>query len=178
LNNLRKRELIPIGKIVNTHGAHGKLRVVYYNEDKAKFFSYRKVLLKDPGGHLGSFEIAEAKIHRKFILVQFKGMDNLDQAECLVGATVLVEKAALPKLGEGEYYWVDLIGMEVTTARGDRLGEVSEIIPTGGTDVFVIRRGESEVSIPATEERIKRIDIASRRIVVSLLEGLTGDDSI
>jgi len=164
--------------IANTHGIHGKLRVKYFNEDKSNFFSYKKVLLRDREGHLGSFEIAEAKVHRKFIVVQFKSIDNLDQAERLVGASVLVEKAAFPKLEEGEYYWADLIGMEVVTASGDRVGEVSDIIPTSGTDVFVIKVGEKEALIPATEERIKQIDVASRRMVIDVMEGLMGNDSI
>ena len=175
---MKKRELIPIGKIVNTHGIHGKLRVIYYNEDKTNFFSYRKILLRDPRGHLEPFEVKEAKIHQKFIIVQFKGLDNLDEAERLVGASVLVERAVLPKLEEGEYYWADLIGMEVLTVKGDRLGEILDIIPTGGTDVFVIKTDKREVLIPATEEVIKQVDMASRRMVVHPLEGLIGNDSI
>jgi 16S rRNA processing protein RimM len=178
LNNLDNKELIPIGKIVRTHGVHGKLRVAYYNEDKASFLSYQEVFLRNSDRHLGSLEIVEAKVHRKFILVQFKGIENLDEAERLVGATVLVKKVALPQLEEGEYYWTDLIGMEVATPEGECLGRLSQIIPTGGTDVFVVKQGEREILLPANEERIEHIDTASRRIVVSLLEGLVSDDSV
>jgi len=173
LNSFEKKEHISIGKIVNTHGIHGKLCVIYYNEDKTRFFSYKTILLRDPLGHLEPFEVAEAKIHRKFIVVQFKGLDNLNQAEPLVGASVLVEKSALPELEDGEYYWADLIGMEVTTEEGDRLGKISSILPTRGIDVLVIKTGEKEVLVPATEEVIKQVDTASRRMVIHLLKGLT-----
>ena len=177
-NRLATSDLIPIGKIVNTHGIHGKIRLAYYNEDKTSFFSYQKVLLRNPRGDLASVEISDARIHGRFVLVQFQGIDTLGQAQPLVGATVLVEKATLPALEEGEYYWTDLIGMEVMTVNGDRVGEVTRIIPTGGTDVLVIEKGEKEILVPATEERIREIDTTSRRMVVDRIEGLTDDDPI
>lgn len=175
---MKERELISIGKIVNTHGIQGKLRAIYYSKDKTGFFPYSKILLRDPRGHLEPHKVIEAKIHRKFIIVRLRDVNSLDQAERLVGAPVLVEKATFPKLEEGEYYWADLIGMEVTTVKGDRLGEISGIIPTGGIDVFVVNRGEKEVLIPATEDVIKQVDVASRHMVIHLLEGLIGDDSV
>ena len=172
MNNFDERELISIGRIVNTHGIQGKLRVIYYNEDKTRFLSYKTVLLRDPRGHLQPLEVADARIHRKYIIVQLKGLENIDQAESLVGCSVLVERRSLPKLETGEYYWADLIGMEVTTEEGERLGQVETIIPTSGIDVLVTRLGEKEVLIPATEDVIKQVDITSRRVVVHLLEGL------
>ncbi len=175
---MKNRELISIGRVVNTHGIRGKLRIVYYNEEKTSFFRYKKILLRDSFGQLEPFEVTDARIHRKSIIVQFKGFDNLDHAERLVGASVLVERSALPELDEGEYYWVDLIGMEVTTAKGDRVGELSDIIPTRGADVFVIEADEREVLVPATEEVIREIDLASRRMVICPVKGLMGDDSV
>ncbi len=175
---MKRRELISIGKIVNTHGIHGKVRVIYYGEDETGFFPYRKILLSDGSGNLESYEVIKANLHRKFYIVQFKDVGSVDQAERLVGASILVEKAAFPKLEAGEYYWADLIGMEVETVKGDRLGEVLGIIPTGGTDVFVIRVGEKELLVPATEAVIKQVDTASRRMIIDPLEGLLGDDPI
>jgi len=177
LNNPKKRELITIGRIVKTHGIHGRLRIKYFNEDKS-FFSYRKILLMDPVGHLESFDVTDARTHKDSIIIQLKNVDHIGAAERLVGASVLVEKEALPALEEGEYYWTDLIGMEVTTASGERVGEVLDVIPTGGADVFVVKEGEKEVLVPATEEVIRQVDIASRRMVVDLLKGLKEDDSI
>jgi 16S rRNA processing protein RimM len=175
---LKRRDLISIGKVVNTHGIHGKLRVVYYNEDKANFFSYRRVLLEELLGRLEPFEVTEAKIHGKFLIVHFRGLNSLDEAERLIGAALLVERASLPRLEEGEYYWADLIGMEVTSDTGDRLGEILGILPTGGTDVLIVRMGENEVLIPATEEVIKQVDTVSRRMVIHLVKGLTADDPV
>lgn len=178
MSKLEDNRLVPVGKIVKAHGVHGRLRVAYYNEDKTNFFSYHKVWLKSGDDRLQSYQIKDARVHRQYILVQFEGTESLDQAEPLVGATVLVERTALPTLEEGEYYWIDLLGMEVITTAGDRLGEVSQVIPTGGTDVFVVRRDEGEILIPAHEEIIRQVDVASRRMIVSLREDLVDDNSI
>jgi 16S rRNA processing protein RimM len=171
---LNKEEtVVRIGEIVSTHGIHGKLRVRYHNEDKKGFLSYKSLLVRNPLGRLEPFEVTEARIHRKLIIVQLRGLDSIDQAERLVGGSVFVERTSLPELEEDEYYWADLIGLEVTTTEGKSVGEVVRIIPTGANDVLVITAGVEELLVPATEEVIKEVDLVSRRIVISLQEGLT-----
>jgi 16S rRNA processing protein RimM len=171
---LNKEEtVVRIGEIVSTHGIHGKLRVRYHNEDKKGFLSYKSLLVRNPLGRLEPFEVTEARIHRKLIIVQLRGLDSIDQAERLVGGSVFVERTSLPELEEDEYYWADLIGLEVTTTEGKSVGEVVRIIPTGANDVLVITAGVEELLVPATEEVIKEVDLVSRRMVISLQEGLT-----
>jgi 16S rRNA processing protein RimM len=177
-NNSEESELIAIGKVIRTHGIHGGLRVRYYNENKNLFSSYRRILLMVPGGHPKPFAVTEARIHRNLVIVQLENVESIDQAERLVGASILVEKAALPALEEGEYYWTDLIGMDVRTESGDPVGKIEDIILTGGTDVFVIKKGEKEILIPANDEVIRKVDIVARHMTVCLLEGMTKDDSI
>jgi 16S rRNA processing protein RimM len=172
LNSTEQEELLPIGKVSNTHGIHGKLRLTYFNEDKTGFLCHTKVLFKNLLGRLEPFEVTEARIQRKSIVVRLKGLDSLERAREWVGALVLVERSTLPELGEGEYYWADIIGMEVTTVRGDRLGRISRIMRTGGIDVFVIQTDQAEVLVPATEDVVKEVDTTSGRMVIDLLEGL------
>jgi 16S rRNA processing protein RimM len=173
LNNSEREELLPIGKVIHTHGIHGELRLIYYNEDKTGFLPYTQVLLRDLLGHLEPFEVTEARIHGRFVVARFKGLDSLERAKQWVGASVFVERSSLPELEKGEYYWADIIGMEVTTVRGDRVGKISRIIRTGGTDVFVIETDQGEVLVPATEDVVKEIATTSRRMVIDLFEGLT-----
>ncbi|NIQ37730.1 MAG: 16S rRNA processing protein RimM [Proteobacteria bacterium] len=177
-NNSQETELIAIGKVIRTHGIHGRLRVRYYNENKSFFLSYGRVLLMTPGGHPKPFGVTEARIHRRQVIVKLENVESIDQAERLVGAPILVEKAALPVLEEGEYYWTDLIGMDVWTERKDRVGKLADIIPTGGTDVFVIKKGEKEILVPANDEVIRKVDIVARHMTVCLPEEMTKDDSI
>ncbi len=131
-----------------------------------------------PGGHPKPFGVTEARIHRRQVIVKLENVESIDQAERLVGAPILVEKAALPVLEEGEYYWTDLIGMDVWTERKDRVGKLADIIPTGGTDVFVIKKGEKEILVPANDEVIRKVDIVARHMTVCLPEEMTKDDSI
>ena len=169
----REETLIRIGEIVNTHGIHGELRVRYYNEDKKGFLSYKSLLIRNPLGRLEPFEVTEARIHRKLVVVQLHGVDSIDQAERLVGGSVFVERTAFPEPEEGEYYWADLIGLEVTTTEGKSVGEIVRIIPTKANDVLVIAAGVEERLVPATEEVIKEVDLVSRRMVISPQEELT-----
>jgi 16S rRNA processing protein RimM len=168
----REEKLVQIGEIVSTHGIQGKLRVRYHNENKRGFLSYRRLLLKHPLGRLEPVEVTEAGIHRKFIIVQLKGLSSRDQAERLVGGSLFVERSSLPELGEGEYYWTDLIGMDVTNTKKELIGQIVHIMATGANDVLVIATGEKEVLVPATEEVIKEVDLVSGRVVIRLLEGL------
>ena len=168
----REETVVRIGEIVNTHGIHGKLRVRYHNEDKKGFLSYKSLLVRNPLGRLEPFEVTEARIHRRFIIVQVKGLSTLDQAERLVGGSLFVERTSLPELEEGEYYWTDLIGMDVTTTERELVGQIARIISTGANDVLVIATGGKELLIPATEEVIKEVDLVSGRMVIRLLEGL------
>jgi len=168
----REEKLVQIGEIVSTHGIQGKLRVRYHNEDKRGFLSYKRLLLKHPLGCLEPLEVTEARIHRRFIIVQVKGLSTLDQAERLVGGSLFVERTSLPELEEGEYYWTDLIGMDVTTIERELVGQIARIISTGANDVLVIATGGKELLIPATEEVIKEVDLVSGRMVIRLLEGL------
>ena len=175
---MKDKEFVTIGQIVTTHGIHGKLRVEYYNDEKTHFFSYRRIFLRDPSGRIESFAVLEARVHKKLLIVRLEGVNSIDEAERLVGFVVLIERATLAKLEEGEYYWTDLIGMEVVTDEGKPLGRLAEIIRTGGADVFVVTSGDKEVLIPATEEAIKQVDVDAQRVVVHPIEGLTEDDSV
>jgi len=168
----REETLVRIGEIVGTHGIRGKLRVRYHNEDKKGFLSYKSLLVRNPLGRLEPFEVTEARIHRKLVIVKLRGLDSIDQAERLVGGSIFVERTSLPELDKGEYYWSDLIGLEVTTTEGKSVGRILRIIPTGANDVLVITGGVEELLVPATEKVIKEVDLVSRRMVISLQEGL------
>jgi len=168
----KEEELVRIGEIVNTHGIHGRLHVRYHNEDTRGFLAYKRLLLKHPRGRLEVLEVTEARIHRKSIIVQLRGVNTLDQAEHLVGKPLFVERASLPELEEGEYYWTDLIGMDVVTTETEVVGQIVRIVRTGANDVLVVGQGRKELLIPATEEVVKEVDLVSRRLVIQVLEGL------
>jgi 16S rRNA processing protein RimM len=118
------------------------------------------------------YEILEARIHKKFISARLKGCEGIADAEKFIGATVLVKRENLPPLEEGEYYWFEIIGMDVVTDEGRTLGRVKSIIPSGSNDVFLVNGAEGDWLIPGTEEVIVRVDKEKGRMVIHPIEGL------
>ena len=94
----------------------------------------------------------------------------------MIGKEILVEKDAFLKLGEGEYYWIDILGMKVETREGKGIGKVKEIFPTGANDVYVVEGKRGEILLPATEEVIQSIDLERGVMKVIRKEGLWEDE--
>jgi len=164
--------LILIGKVLGTHGVRGQLRIVAYSGDPASITSLRKFLLCAPGGEYESYEITAAAEHKKRALVTLKGFDNINQVLCLTGREVYVYRDQLPAPSDGEYYWYDLIGLNVQTEDGEILGDLVDILETGSNDVYVVKAGDREVLIPATEEVVLDIDLKTKKMIVRPLDGL------
>lgn len=167
-------QFITIGRVSGLHGLRGNLRIYYYNERRSDFLSYQELYLKDKEGRVQPYEIQEAKIHGKFISARLKGCEEIVDAEKFIGASVLVKRESLPPLEEGEYYWFEIIGMDVVTDDGRALGRVKSILPSGNNDVYLVQGAEGEWLIPATEEVILRVDREKGHMVIHLIEGLLG----
>jgi 16S rRNA processing protein RimM len=96
----------------------------------------------------------------------------LMKCQRLVNAELLVERKRMPEPEEGDYYWVDLIGLSVFTMEGAFLGILEFIFPTGSNDVFVVKNEKTEKLIPALESVVKKIDLVEKTMTVQLPEGL------
>jgi len=90
----------------------------------------------------------------------------------LIGAELFIPQTELPELDEDTYYWFELIGIEVYTTRGDYLGRITSIFPTGSNDVYVVKDNKQEMLIPALESVVLDIDLDLKRMQVDLPEGL------
>ncbi|MGB9439739.1 MAG: ribosome maturation factor RimM, partial [Desulfobacterales bacterium] len=128
---------------------------------------------RDLGGREASYEIKWVKPHTGTPLLALKGISNRDQAKTLIGAELFIPQSELPELDEDTYYWRDLIGIEVYTQTEEFLGRIESIIETGSNDVYVVKRDEKEVLIPALEAVVLEIDLGHNRMLVDLPEGLT-----
>jgi 16S rRNA processing protein RimM len=173
LNNIGiKQEHVLIGKIVGIHGIKGTNKLRSYAESLSVFSPGRSILVRDLRGREASYEIHWVKPHTGTPLVSFKGVANRDQAKILIGAELFIPQSELPELEENTYYWCDLIGIEVVTVTGDFLGRVESIIETGSNDVYVVKRNEKEVLIPALESVVLDVDLEHKQMQVDLPEGL------
>lgn len=172
LNKAETNGLILIGRISGTHGIRGQVRVVPFSGDSGSITRLRTLMLAAPDGKYDSYEIAGAIEHKKRALVTLKGFDDINRVLPLVGRDVYIRRDQLQPLPEGEYYWCDLVGLDVVTEEGEALGELADILETGGNDVYVVKSGEREILIPATTDVVLQVDLDNRKMVVRPLEGL------
>lgn len=166
-------ELAAVGKIINTHGVKGGLKVLPLSDFPERLKTLRHVFLEQ-GDSVVEHEVAGAFVHGRFWVVFLRGVEVCDSAERLVGSLIsipLSERMALP---QDSYYLDQIIGLEVCTVKGVYLGHVQEVLQTGSNDVYVVRNekeGRRETLIPALKT-VVQIDLRLGRMVVDLPEGL------
>ena len=165
-------EPVLLGKVMATHGVRGQLRVFLYSGEYASIDGLNTVMLQAPNRVMETFEVSGTAHHGKKFLLGLKNLDNVNQVQHLVGRELYVHAEQLPALPEGEYYWRDLVGMQVVTEEGERLGTLTEIIATGSNDVYVVQGSDREYLIPALEDVVREIHLGDRVMKVSPPEGL------
>lgn len=166
------KDLIPIGRIVRPHGVRGKMKLEYFGEDVNCFPPCREVFIEVKAGGLQAYEILETTPQAPRLILHLKGIERREVVEPLIGKDVFIKREALPDLEEGEYYWMDLLGMSVETQEGKKIGHVKEIFSTGANDVYVVEGKRGEIFLPATEEVIRCVDRENGIMKVSRKDGL------
>ena len=165
-------EPVLLGKIMAPHGVRGQLRVFLFSGEYASIDGLKTVMLQAPNRTRETFEVAGTAHHGKKFLLALKNFDDVNQVLHLAGRELYVNADQLPVLSEGEYYWRDLVGLQVVTAEGESLGTLTEIIATGSNDVYVVQGGDREYLIPALEDVVREINLVDRVMKVSPPEGL------
>jgi 16S rRNA processing protein RimM len=160
-------DFIAIGRVSKPHGVKGEIRIAYFNPENPQFFShYQTIYLQGDERSLLPYRLLAVRPHKKFILAQLEGIQSRAEAEELRGKVVLIDPAELPPLEADEYYWQDILGMQVVSETGEEVGTIKKIVPTGSNDVYVVQKGAQEFLIPATEDVIMSIDIDARTIII------------
>ena len=142
-------QLFRVGMITSTHGVRGEVKVFPTTDDSARFKRLRSVLL-DTGKDLLTLEIQSVKFFKQFVILKFKGIDNINDVEQYKGCSLHVERKDAVPLEDDEYFIADMIGMEVYTEDGERFGVLKDVIRTGANDVYIVDAPEhGEVLLPA-----------------------------
>ena len=169
---MKPENTLLIGRIVGAHGTGGVCKIVSYAESLTVFETGSRLFVEREATHGQTCEVLWVKPHSKGALMALRGVTNRDAAKALQGAGLYIDKRRLPALEEENYYWFELIGMEVYTQDGDYLGRLESVMPTGSNDVYVVRAKDQETLVPALSSVVRRVDIAERRMEVVLPEGL------
>ena len=120
-------------------------------------------------------KVLSFRVHKGVYLVILEGVPDRNAAEALAGCEASVPKSCLPEAGEGEFYYSDLVGMDVFTEEGELVGRVDNVFSTGSNDVLETSGPLGNVLIPAIESVVIRVDLAAKKITVRLMEGLLPD---
>ncbi len=165
-----------VGKVVNTHGVRGEVRVISTTDFADERFAIGSKLYlehKDFNEKL-LLIVASHRQHKNFDLLTFENYHNINDVEAFKGGVLQVNEEQLSELDEEEFYYHEIIGCDVVTDQGEAIGKIKEILAPGANDVWVIQRknGGKDLLVPYIEQVVKEVDIKEKKVVIHLLEGL------
>jgi 16S rRNA processing protein RimM len=182
MNNIY--DMLRVGVISSTHGIKGEVKV-YPTTDDPKRFSHLKRVYLDycKQGIKGikdrkciELEISNARYFKQFVILKFKGIDDINDVELYKGMDLYVSREDALPLEEGEYYICDLIGLKVIDDKGQEVGELKDVLQTGANDVYVVNTNENfgsrELLLPVIDECILDVDLEKREVKVHIMKGL------
>jgi len=152
-------------------GVRGEMVVIPLTDNPDRFSELNEIKIS-AGGITREFHLEGARKLAGRILIQLKEIKTPEEAKLLVGGFIEIEKEQLIKPEEGNYFVFDLIGLEVITASGDRVGQVKEVISLPANDIYVVESGNKIYNIPATKDIVKKIDLAKGVMIIEPMEGL------
>lgn len=165
-------EILQVGVIASPHGLKGEARVFPTTDDVRRFKKLKDVLL-ETGEKKLTLAIENVKFSGQFVILKFKGLDNISDIEKYRGMGLYVTRDKAVRLRRDEYFIADLTGLSVRTEDGANLGTLTHVISTGANDVYAVQmEGDREVLIPAIKECILDVDIEGGLMTVHLLDGL------
>lgn len=164
-------QFLQVGVISSTHGIRGEVKVFPTTDDAARFKKLKKVLL-DTGRERITLEVENARFFKQFVIVKFRGIDNINDIEKYKGKSLYVAREDAVRLEKDEYYIADLIGMTVYTEEG-KFGVLRDVMETGANEVYIVDSDEhGEVLIPAIRQCILNVDVSENKMTVRLMDGL------
>lgn len=165
------QELTVLGKITTAFGIKGWVKVYSYTDPETNILDY-PVWLLSINGQWQEFKVLNSQIHTKGLAVSLAGISDRDAALALAQAEIAVPTSELPELEENEHYWFQLIGLNVNNTQGERLGQVAELLNSGGgNQVLVVKGCEGSIDnqqrlIPYVGAIVLDVDLEKETILV------------
>lgn len=161
-----------VGKIVNTHGIRGEVKIVAITDFPEERFQPKQQL------YIGATQpipvtITAVREQKGNYLLKFKEFDNINQVEPYKGMSLMVSEEDQHALAPGQYYYHEIIGLNVETLDGEVIGTIKEVLAPGANDVWVVKRPrQSDLLLPVIDDVVKRVDLVQKKVIVELMEGL------
>ena len=165
-------DLLKVGVITTTHGVRGEVKVYPTTDDPRRFRRLKEVVL-DTGKEKMNLEIEGVKFFKQFVILKFKGLDNINDIEKYRQKSLYVTRKNAVRLQRDEYFIADLIGLKVQDEDGKELGTVKDVIETGANDVYEVEMADGKsLLLPAIKQCILNVDVENGMMQVHVLEGL------
>ncbi len=166
-------DLVEVGHVMDAQGVRGQLKVRPYSNDPEALLAAKKIWLIParsstlPKDIPIQFKVESSRFHSGNIVLQLSGVSDRDQALALKGCVTSVSRADFPELDEDEFYWADLIGLEVKNLQGQTLGIVEEMLDNGAQSILAIRsEAKKQQLVPFVSHVIQDVNLTDRTIVV------------
>ena len=165
-------DLLQVGIITSTHGVRGEVKVYPTTDDPRRCRRLKEVVL-DTGKEKMNLEIEGVKFFKQFVILKFKGLDNINDIEKYRQKSLYVTRKNAVRLQRDEYFIADLIGLKVQDEDGKELGTVKDVIETGANDVYEVEMADGKsLLLPAIKQCILNVDVENGTMQVHVLEGL------
>lgn len=167
--------LLSVGKIVNTHGIRGELKVLSSTDfPDIRFAEGKKLIFVQPEtGRRVEATVENARPSKGTYILKFKEYGNINEVEGFKGWDLKVTKEETLELPENEYYFHEIIGCAVVTDEGEQIGSIMEILRPGANDVWVVKMNNGkELLLPVIDDVVLDVDVAAKLVKVHMMEGL------
>lgn len=165
-------EFFKVGVITSTHGVRGEVKVFPTTDDPRRFKRLKEVLL-DTGKERLSMEIERVKFFKQFVILKFKGIDNINDVEKYRQKELYVPRKNAVRLSRDEYFVADLVGLRVVDEADAEIGILEEVMETGANDVYVIRMTDGkELLLPAIKQCVLEVNVEEGFVRVHIMDGL------
>ena len=167
-------DFLAVGRVLRPHGVHGEIRVGMLTDFPDRWEGLKTVYL---GSRYLPQEIVSSRRHQKVILLKLVGYDSREKVEPLRGELIFVSIDDAIPLEPDEFYYFQIVGLEVQTESGDVLGEIVDVLkPPGANEVFVVHGVRGEVLIPVIEDVIRNLDLDAGVVIINPIPGLLSDE--
>ena len=165
-------DLLEVGKIVNTHGLRDEVKVVPWTDYPEVFEDIDFVYVKKKSEY-ERLDVKGIKYQKNNLIVRFSQITDINMAEKYKNQVIYAEREILGELPEGVYYIADLIGLDIVTEDGEKIGTVSDVFNTGSNDIYEVKReGKKNLLLPVIDDVVLNIDVDGGKITVRMMDGL------
>jgi len=158
--------MVIMGRVVAAQGLLGWVKVQAFTEHLDTLIDYDTWQMGNDAHPWREFKVLECKPHTKVLVAKLDGINDRTAAEKCKGLLIAVPRSSLPKEGDDEYYWSDLIGMSVVNLEGEQLGKVDNLLDMGANDILCVRSDKGEILIPFLGHVVQQVSLEEKLIRV------------